>query len=105
MLNTLAVTAAPRGIATLEVTSRAHWERLFAEIPSPHFPQSWVYGEGKRARGWAVDRLAFESHEGTVALCQVLVRRVLGMPLIARINRGPMFLPRGCSDEMHRAVF
>jgi hypothetical protein len=106
MLNAVAVTsAAAQGIAILEITSRAHWERLFSEAASPHFPQSWVYGEGKRAKGWSIERLAFEDGEGPVALCQVLVRRILGMPVVARINRGPIFLPRGSSDEMRMAVF
>jgi hypothetical protein len=106
-LNALtAVTGASApAIATQEITSRAHWDRLFAEIAAPHFPQAWAYGEGKRAQGWSVERLAFECNEGTAALCQVLVRRVVGVPVIARINRGPMFLPNFASDEQQVAVF
>ena len=105
-MNTLAVTSAGAAcIATQEISSRAQWDRLFAQVATPHFPQAWSYGEGKRAQGWSVERLAFESSEGTVAICQVLVRRVLGMPLVARINRGPMFLARCASDELQAAVF
>jgi lipid II:glycine glycyltransferase (peptidoglycan interpeptide bridge formation enzyme) len=105
-LNTLAVTsAAAPGVSTREITSRAHWDRLFAAVTAPCFPQAWAYGEGKRARGWSIERLAFESGEGTIAICQVLVRRVLGLPVVARINRGPMFLSRSPSEELQLAVF
>jgi lipid II:glycine glycyltransferase (peptidoglycan interpeptide bridge formation enzyme) len=105
-LNTLAVmsTGAP-DIATLEVTSRAHWDRLFADATAPHFPQAWSYGEGKRTQGWSLERLVFECGDGPVAICQVLVRRILGVPVAARINRGPIFLPLCASDEMQMAVF
>jgi hypothetical protein len=105
-LNTLAVTSAgATAVATQEITSRAQWDRLFAQVATPHFPQAWCYGEGKRAQGWSVDRLAFECNDGPVAICQVLVRRVLGMPLVARINRGPMFLKHRASDELQAAIF
>jgi hypothetical protein len=75
-----------------EVSSREHWESLFARVPRPHLPQSWSYGEAKRlAEGWRVVRLVLATAQGPVALCQVLGKRVLGVP-VARINRGPLFL-------------
>lgn len=93
------------GLATRAVTSREEWGHLFARTGAPQFPQAWAYGEGKRAQGWAIDRLALEGGEGTVAICQVLVRRVLKIPVAARINRGPLFLERAPSDELQTAVF
>lgn len=107
MLNTLAAATkvcAP-GLAAREVTSREEWERLFARATSPHFPQSWCYGEGKRSQGWAIERLAFEGGDGAVAICQVLVRRIIGIPVVARINRGPLFLERAPSDGLQMAAF
>jgi Acetyltransferase (GNAT) domain len=73
------------------LTSRQQWDALFARAPQPSFTQSWAYGEGKRAEGWRVERLLFRDHEGPAALCQLLMRRPLGLP-VTRINRGPVFL-------------
>ena len=108
LLNTLStvVTAETESIQVLEVTSRSEWDRLSGEVVAPHFTQSWAYGEGKRGHGWsAVERLVFEDLEGPIAICQVLVRRVLGVPVLSRINRGPLFLSRVVSDEQQSAVF
>ena len=75
----------------LAVTSRAEWEPLFAQAPRPHFTQSWAYGEGKRAEGWQVERIVIPDAGGPAALCQLLMKRPLGIP-VTRINRGPVFL-------------
>jgi lipid II:glycine glycyltransferase (peptidoglycan interpeptide bridge formation enzyme) len=95
-LNALAsdVLAGARGVEIVPVTTRAAWDELFARVPRPHLTQSWMYGEGKRD-GWAVERLAFHAPHGVVAIAQVLVKRVLGISVVARINRGPLFLESG----------
>jgi lipid II:glycine glycyltransferase (peptidoglycan interpeptide bridge formation enzyme) len=106
MLNELTVgerTNAP-AVTIAPVTQRERWERLFGQLAVPHFTQAWCYGEGKRAQGWSVDRLVFQAGE-TVALCQVLVRRVVGLPVVARINRGPVFVQRAPSPELQLAIF
>jgi hypothetical protein len=91
-----------RGWDTVE--SRAEWERWFRQAPRPHFPQAWCYGEGKRAENWQVQRLVFRDEGGPAALCQVLVKRLLGVP-VARINRGPVFLPGTETVERQQAVW
>jgi lipid II:glycine glycyltransferase (peptidoglycan interpeptide bridge formation enzyme) len=73
------------------VRSRAEWDQLFRQAPRPHFTQAWCYGEGKRLEGWQVERLVFRDDAGPAALCQLLIRRPLGLP-VARLNRGPVFL-------------
>jgi hypothetical protein len=97
-------TATP-AVAVEAVTQREPWDRWFAQIPFPQFTQAWCYGEGKRAQGWSVERLVFHDEQGPVAICQVLVRSFLGLPLVSRINRGPMFLQDAASLEQQRAVF
>jgi hypothetical protein len=67
--------------------------------------QAWVYGEAKAAEGWGVERLVFEQHGRPLAICQVLVKRLLGLPVAARINRGPQFLAVRPSDADGRAVY
>lgn len=73
------------------VLGRAEWESLFELATRPHLPQSWTYGEAKRAQGWDVERLVFRTGE-TLAIAQVLTKRVAGVPIVSRINRGPLFL-------------
>jgi lipid II:glycine glycyltransferase (peptidoglycan interpeptide bridge formation enzyme) len=91
-------------VTTAPVMRRDQWEHWLAQVPFPHFTQVWCYGEGKRAQGWSVERLVFQDETGPLAVCQVLVRSVLGLPVIARINRGPLFL-QGASTEQHASVF
>ena len=86
------------------ITHRADWERLFAEVPLPHFTQAWSYGEGKRAAGWKPERLAIESSRGPYAICQLLVRRIVGIPVATRINRGPLFLQRAAGNARRIAA-
>jgi hypothetical protein len=106
MLNSIAAVSheAISPVTVDSIEGREEWESLFARLVQPHFPQSWVYGEGKRAQGWRPERLVFAHGGEPVALCQVLVRRVIGLPLVARINRGPMFFA-GAGDESRAGVF
>lgn len=90
-------------ISITPVEDRKTWEALFALAPRPHFTQSWCYGEGKRAEGWQVERLLFNDDEGIAALCQLLVKRPLGLP-VTRLNRGPIFLREDATPELHFAV-
>lgn len=87
-----------------EVASREEWEHWFAQVPRPHFPQSWAYGEGKRAEGWGVRRLVCRDRSGPIALCQLLGRRPLGIA-VTRINRGPLLLDAHPPAERLQQVF
>jgi hypothetical protein len=106
MLNEVAVegrVSAPE-VAISSVIRRDQWEHLLEQVPFAHFTQAWCYGEGKRAQSWNAERLVFSDHTGPVAACQVLVRTVLGLPIVARINRGPLFV-QGASAAQQLAVF
>lgn len=87
------------------VEGRDEWERLFARLPAPAIVQAWGYGEAKAAGGWQVERLVFEQAGQPVAICQVLVKRLLGLPVAARINRGPQFLALRPQEAEVRAVY
>lgn len=87
------------------VAGRDEWERLFARLPAPAIVQAWSYGEAKAAGGWKVERLVFELGGQPVAICQVLVKRLLGLPVAARINRGPQFLALRPQESEVRAVY
>ncbi|HOB45468.1 MAG TPA: GNAT family N-acetyltransferase [Zoogloea sp.] len=87
-------------------TGRPEWDSLFARVEAPSIVQSWAYGEAKAAcGGWCVERLVFERSGEPLAICQVLVKRVLGLPVAARINRGPMFLGASPAIADVKAVY
>lgn len=93
------IAPAPRRIATLAdaisvvpILDQAGWDSLVAKSAEPHLPQSYAYGEGKRAKGWQVERVAFQRAGRTLAIATVLVRRLFGIRLLVRINRGPLLL-------------
>lgn len=112
------VSAGPHGKATIVraadrtdaagveiVTDRAQWDRLIAAAAFPHLPQSYAYGEAKRAKGWTIRRVTFSVQGQVVAFCQLLERRVLGIRVITRINRGPLFLSPEPDTGIVRAVY
>lgn len=94
------------GCLVRQVTERGEWASLYGRAPSPSIVQAWAYGEAKvGAGGWGVERLVFELAGQPVAICQVLVKRVLGLRVVARINRGPLFLAADPDEAQVRAVY
>lgn len=87
------------------VTDVLAWAALLARAPFPHLPQSFSYGEGKRAKGWQVQRAIFQRGERIVAFATVLERRLLGLRLVARVNRGPIFLDAHPTADEAVAVY
>lgn len=81
-------------IVLREVSARDRWDALVAQAPAPHLPQSFAYGAGKAATGWPARRIEFVQGERTVAIATVLQVRRLGLTLLNRVNRGPVFLDR-----------
>ncbi len=100
------------------VTNPAEWEALFARVPRPHMTQSWAYGEAKRAAtGWRTRRVVFDAggwrprrfviRRGNepVAVCQLLDKRLAGVTLASRLNRGPLFLDAEPDEALVRGVY
>lgn len=87
-------------IAVLPITDQAIWDALVARAQVPHLPQCYSYGEGKRAKGWSVQRVAFQRGGRTLAIATVLVRRLLGLRFLTRINRGPLLLETASAQEI-----
>lgn len=81
-----------------EIASETEYQALFARTEFPHMTQSWAFGEAKRATRWLPRRLAIRREGHPVAICQVLARKVAGLPVLARINLGPTLLA-GHADE------
>jgi hypothetical protein len=92
-------------IAVVPVSDHAAWDDLLAQAAVPHLPQSFSYCEGKRAEGWGIVRVAFQRDGRTLAIATVLVRRVLGVTVLARLNRGPVLLDADMTDDDLAAIY
>jgi hypothetical protein len=73
-------------------TGLADWNDALGRVAHPHLPQSFAYGVGKAAKSWNVVRIRFEQDGELVAIAAVLELRRLGIRLVARVNRGPLFV-------------
>lgn len=97
---------ATRSLVTLRVvTDRQRWEELTVQAPQPHLPQSFAYGAGKAATGWPATRIEFVREGRTVAFATVLQVKRLGLTLLNRVNRGPVFLDATPDDETIVGVY
>jgi len=86
-------------IAVGFVENAETWSDLVARAPFPHLPQTFAYGEGKRAKGWTVRRAVFRENGRIIAFATVLERRIAGIRIVTRINRGPIFLEANPAAE------
>jgi hypothetical protein len=81
-------------------TDRVAWDRLLARATFAHFPQDWAYAEGKVAGGkWGIRRYIIRHDDTERALVTVLEYRVMGIVVLSRINRGPVFLASEPSED------
>jgi CelD/BcsL family acetyltransferase involved in cellulose biosynthesis len=87
------------------IDDRTRWERLLGQADRAHSVQAFGYGEAKAANGWWVSRHLIAAGGRPVAIVQALEKRVLGIRLATRINRGPMFLVAEPSAELMVAVY
>lgn len=73
------------------VADASAWTQLLARLPAPHLPQSFAYGAAKAAKGWMPRHVVIHDGAEPVAMATVLERRIAGLRVLGRINRGPMF--------------
>jgi hypothetical protein len=97
--------AAAGNLTITEITDASLWGKLLATADCPQLTQSFTYGAAKAAKGWHVRRICLSQGDVPVALCQILERRVLGLRLVSRINRGPLLLGVPPSAERILAVY
>lgn len=101
----LATSANARALSFSPIDDRTRWERLLAKADRAHSVQAFGYGEAKGANGWRVNRQLISEAGRPVAIVQALEKRVLGLRIVTRINRGPMFLVAEPSDDLVVAVY
>lgn len=87
------------------VRNMQEWQTFFRDVDHPHLMQAHAYGEAKRrAQNWHVERYVFERINEPVAICQVLEKRIGGLRIAARVNRGPLFLEHPPADAVKEEV-
>lgn len=88
-----------------EISDAGHWDALLGSAEYPQLTQTYAYGAAKATQGWRVVRACLSIGDVPVAICQVLEKRVLGIRIVSRINRGPTMLERRPSPERVLAVY
>ena len=69
------------------------------EIGWSNYLQLGSYGYAKnQVQSWQIERLLIKSNNKPIAICQILIKNVLGIK-ICRINRGPIFLSDKSSKD------
>jgi CelD/BcsL family acetyltransferase involved in cellulose biosynthesis len=84
---------------------RAEWDALEARAPFPHLPQNFAYAAGRAALGWRLRRTVFEQGGRPVAYAAVLEKRLAGLRVLTRLNRGPILLEGAPSPDTVTAVY
>lgn len=87
------------------VDDRSEWDALIAACPAPHLPQAFAYGDAKAVSGWTPRRAVLSRNGRPLAIVTTLELRRLGLRLLNRINRGPLFLSATPSDTDVLAVY
>lgn len=92
--------SAPSAYALVPCFDRAAWDGLLARATFAHFPQDWAYAEGKVAGGkWGIRRFIIRRGDIDRALVTVLEYRIMGLTVLSRINRGPVFLVSDATED------
>ncbi|MFN3764321.1 MAG: lipid II:glycine glycyltransferase FemX [Aliihoeflea sp.] len=94
-----------RALTVAPIDTPSEWNSLLTSVPFPHVTQAYAYGAGKAAAGWHVRRVAFKDGNRTVAICQLLEKRLAGLRVATRVNRGPLFLQEHPGDADMASTF
>jgi lipid II:glycine glycyltransferase (peptidoglycan interpeptide bridge formation enzyme) len=88
------------------VTNSSEWDRLYKKVARPYLVQNPAYVHAKQqSEHWRVKRVVFECQGAPLAICHVLQKQLFGLPLLSRINRGPMFMDSSPDGATISAVF
>jgi hypothetical protein len=86
-------------VTLTEIDDAARWEELLALADHPHLTQTFAYGAAKASQNWTVVRVCLSVGDVPIAVCQVLEKRILGIRVVSRINRGPIMLQSNPSND------
>jgi peptidoglycan pentaglycine glycine transferase (the first glycine) len=98
-------------VSQRDILAEAEWDRIVLALPRPHLLQCWLWGEVKRAYGWAPRRWVWQDDGGQpLAAAQVLERSLPGpFPLsVLYCPKGPLMdwgdpdLPTAVISDLER---
>lgn len=86
--------------------TKEEWQKLLESVDDSNIPQDWTYGEAKRdVEGWILNRAMIQTPEGKcIGILQMLAKKILGIPVAFRVNRGPLFLHEYNTVDNHLQV-
>lgn len=92
-------------VTITEIHDASRWDALLALAERPHLPQTFAYGAAKATQNWKIVRVCLSIGNVPIALCQVLEKRVFGLRVVSRINRGPLMLQTNPSNDSILTVY
>lgn len=85
---------------------KEEWQNLLGRVDDSNIPQDWTYGEAKRdVEGWELNRAIIQTPNGmNIGILQILTKKVFGIPVAFRVNRGPLFLHEYNTVDNHLQI-
>ena len=89
-----------------ESSVRDIWNYIYEHAETTNIPQDYVYGGAKeKTEGWGLKRaVVLNEADEPVGVLQVLIKKIKGIPVAARVNRGPVLIGEYDCVENHIAV-
>ncbi len=85
--------------------TETQWHEWLVQVGKSNLLQSWAYGEAKsETSGWSIRRGVFFKGNEPIAMVQVLQKKIAGVVVTSRINRGPLYLRRLDEDEQEEVL-
>ncbi|MBO6244131.1 MAG: peptidoglycan bridge formation glycyltransferase FemA/FemB family protein [Clostridia bacterium] len=73
--------------------SRMRYNNILASVLFSNIPQNWDYGNVKRdTENSSIIRGVIKARSADVGVIQILIKKKYGLPIAARINRGPLLI-------------
>lgn len=86
-------------------TSRSRYNAVYDKVLLSNIPQIWDYGSVKnKTEGSDLIRGIIKDKDKTVGVVQILMKKKMGVPVGARVNRGPLFVAGYDSINNHMNV-
>jgi hypothetical protein len=92
-------------LAFESIDDPTRWAQLLELADRAHSVQAFSYGEAKASQRWHVSRQLLSFAGRPIAVVQALEKHVLGIRVVTRINRGPMFLMADPPEYLVLAVY
>lgn len=86
--------------------TKEEWQELLERVDDSNIPQDWTYGEAKReVEGWGLNRAIIKTADGkNIGILQMLTKKIFGIPVAFRVNRGPLFIHEYNTIDNHLQV-